>query len=718
VSLDPLSYTEEEYRACLEMNEVEELGTEYDLITGEKKGKHGKKDNKVKRLVKTTKTSKGENATNDSNVTNNDKSSSSSPSLHQLLSQNNKVLPWTKAETDALMELARACDLRWPVIIDRWHSRFRNCPTSGLRKVEDLQHRYYSVGSILAQRRVEVVMAREAANLTGGAAAAVVVSGSGVAEPAVGSGAGGATPANASAVASGPVVDAVASSSSSAANTGNDALRSTAATSDFRPLAPSSTQQQTSLPPAEAEALRTTQQLTALHPSLAPPLSLPGTGTAHRGAKMFDLAAERARRAHLDRIWNRSKAEEREEEELRAELRAVEAQLRKLKKSGKHLAPVGSALAAPPIGTGPPIAMGDGAGGGPALAGMPGGGGAHPAHLANAVKRGAAGAASAARRKGPTSSLFPPRAPPDPFLYTRRDVAASFADTAPVPTPGTPYLQSGRLFPPSVEGHSGLNKSTLKQMGAILNELNVPKEPIPTKRSCDLYDGVRKEALTLLILQKMVLRKEAELTAKRAKLAKMRGEAAAKVEAAVKFEEGKAEEGKDVKEEGAKGGNKSKKTKTAKAKRPRADSVASGASSQGDAAGEGGTGKKGGDGSKKKPRKKSVAVQSAPAATSSTAPPSAASAMPFVPAPPGPVIYGAIPSMPNNATVSPMVASGKQHHSRPQPTNLIPTPLSSSVQPAGANMGAAASVAAPPLAIHPGKTAKKTAKKPRGRKKS
>jgi len=526
----------------------------------------------------------------------------------------------------------------------------------------------------------------------------------------VGSGAGGATPATASAVASGPVVDAVASSSSSVANVGKDALGSAAATGDSRPLATSSTQQQPSLPPAEAEALRTTQQLTALHPSLAPPLSLPGTGTAHRGAKMFDLAAERARRGHLDRIWNRSKAEEREEEELRAELRAVEAQLRKLKKSGKHLAPAGSTLAAPPTATGLPIPMGDGAGGGPAMAGMPGGGGAHAAHLANAVKRGAAGAASAARRKPSSSSLFPPRAPPDPFLYTRRDVAASFTDTAPVPTPGTPYLQSGRLFPPSVEGHSGLNKSTLKQMGAILNELNVPKEPIPTKRSCDLYDGVRKEALTLLILQKMVLRKEAELAAKRGKLAKMRGESAAKVE------EGKTGEGKDVKEEGTKGGNKSKKPKTAKAKRPRADSAASVASSQGEATGESGTGKKGGDGSKKKPRKKSVAVPSASA--SSIAPPSAASALPFVPAPPGPATYGAIPSMPNNAAVSPMVASGKQHHSRPEPTNLIPTSLSSSVQPSGANMSAAASITAPPMAIHPGKTAKKAAKKPRGRKKS
>ena len=68
-------------------------------------------------------------------------------------------------------------------------------------------------------------------------------------------------------------------------------------------------------------------------------------GTAVKGA-VFDLPAERARRAQLDRLWHRSKEEEMEEEGLRAELRIVEAQLRKLKRSGKHLVPAGSSAAA------------------------------------------------------------------------------------------------------------------------------------------------------------------------------------------------------------------------------------------------------------------------------------------------------------------------------------------------------------------------------------
>jgi len=117
----------------------------------------------------------------------------------------------------------------------------------------------------------------------------------------------------------------------------------------------------------------------------------------------------------------------------------------------------------------------------------------------------------------------------DPYFYSNPEdmVDASFQATAPQPTPGTPYLQSGRLFPPAIGGHVGLNKQTLKQMDAILKELGVPVEPIATKRSMDLYDGVRKDALTLLVLQKVVMKKEAEVISKRTKLIKLKGEAAA-----------------------------------------------------------------------------------------------------------------------------------------------------------------------------------------------
>ncbi|KAK1744807.1 DNA methyltransferase 1-associated protein 1 [Skeletonema marinoi] len=123
----------------------------------------------------------------------------------------------------------------------------------------------------------------------------------------------------------------------------------------------------------------------------------------------------------------------------------------------------------------------------------------------NQGKRGISITAAPASAR-PTTTVVS-AAPVDPFFRAHQEVDASFNETAPVPTPGTPYLQSGRLFPPNIEGHAKLKKSTLKQMDEILSELGVPKEPIPTKRSCDLFDGVRKDAMTLLILQKMALRK-------------------------------------------------------------------------------------------------------------------------------------------------------------------------------------------------------------------
>ncbi|KAL7531740.1 hypothetical protein ACHAXR_004209, partial [Thalassiosira sp. AJA248-18] len=660
VSLDPLVYTEEEYGMYLEMVDVEELNKdleeEYDLITGEKKRKKEKKEQQTttadgKQVVEGTKSKSigdGKNSNNDTPSSSKTTTTTASTTLQNQLAQQNKILPWTKAETDTLMELARSCDLRWPVIIDRWHSRFATAtndddkkssssPISCMRKLEDLQHRYYQVGSILAQRRVEEVMAREVAKLGGGGGPVVggdtSTSGGATATAASAAvGAAGIAPGPAAVGAAAPAANTTVKVENADAPTTGAAVT---ATNDFKPTptpsSSTSTQQQQQpstalLPPDQVQALQTAHQLTTLHPSLAPPLSLPATGTAthhHRGAKLFDLAAERARRAQLDRIWHRSKEEEREEDELRSELRNVEAQLRRLKKSGKHLVPAGSGLAAPPAPS----------------SGMTGGGvggtiGSSQGNVHAAAKRGPA------QHKPPPNSLPPPqpthRIPLDPFLHTHTSVSASFADTAPVPTPGTPYLQSGRLFPPSVEGHSGLNKNTLKQMGAILDELHVPKEPIATKRSCDLFDGVRKDALTLLILQKMVLRKEAELTAKRSKLASLQGEAAdaAAAKSEEKKEDGGGMDGNKAEGKGAKG----KKAGKGKAKRPRADSGASAASAEG--------GKKGGgDGPKKKPRKKSAATSSAAAAAASVAPANA-SVVPSIAAtgPPGAATGGTIPS--------------------------------------------------------------------------
>jgi len=438
VHLDPLAYTDEEYQKYLAMSEVEDLGdTLPDFLTVV---------NHIQKGGDGTET-KADTTTEES-------------SFQQQLLQSNKILPWTKAETDVLMELCQSCDLRWPVIIDRWHLRFKKGTVSSLRKVEDLQYRYYQVGSILAQKRVVA----EVTKLSGAS-----------------------TPAGAE----------EALPSKDPKDTAADATVAEASNSQ-----PAASTVQPPLDPSESAALESTLKL----PSAAPSLSFPNTGVSNRG-KMFDLVAERARRKQLEYIWNQSQEEAQEEAALRAELRAVEAQLRKLKKAGKHLVPSGSALAAPPQPAKKASTASTNANAAPTKA-----------NVASAIT-----AAPASAR--PTTTVVS-AAPVDPFFRAHQEVDASFNETAPVPTPGTPYLQSGRLFPPNIEGHAKLKKSTLKQMDEILSELGVPKEPIPTKRSCDLFDGVRKDAMTLLILQKMALKKEAELAEKKAKLERRTSRAA------------------------------------------------------------------------------------------------------------------------------------------------------------------------------------------------
>ena len=55
--------------------------------------------------------------------------------------------------------------------------------------------------------------------------------------------------------------------------------------------------------------------------------ALSANRTTHHGLKPFDHAAEWARRARVERLWRRSKEEEREEKGLRATLNRVIAQI-------------------------------------------------------------------------------------------------------------------------------------------------------------------------------------------------------------------------------------------------------------------------------------------------------------------------------------------------------------------------------------------------------
>ena len=292
---------------------------------------------------------------------------------------------WTKSETDKLMELVRRLELRWAVIHDRWCDYADQTDTAGLRKIEDLQHRYYTVAATLLQVRIAKEASSEVAALSS------------------------ATP---------------------------DPEHAETHMMDT----------------AAARAIATAE-----HPH-QPLIANIATGTTNK--EIFDLQREKQRRAYLEVLWNRTKEDELEEAELRKELRLVEAQLKKLKKSGSHIL--------------------------------------------------AAGSRSASRAVSPV-------------MDTAALLEKSFASTAPTPMPETPYLQSGRLVPPATGGQGGLNKSTLKRMDSILEELKVPNKPIPTKRVCDLYDSVRKDALTLLALQKFAMQQEGQLQAKRLRLAKMGG---------------------------------------------------------------------------------------------------------------------------------------------------------------------------------------------------
>ena len=177
-----------------------------------------------------------------------------------------------------------------------------------------------------------------------------------------------------------------------------------------------------------------------------------------------------AMRWQLDLLWYRSKEEEHEEEELRAELRLVEAQIRKMKKRGGHI-------------------------------------------------QAAQGQASGSRAATPLPSAE--------VAMDRATLDEAFASAAPVPKSGTPYMQSGRLENPEAGGSAGINKALLKRMEVVLKELHVPDEPLPTKRVCDMHDSVRKDTITLIALEKICLRREQEVQGRRARLSKLGGSLAA-----------------------------------------------------------------------------------------------------------------------------------------------------------------------------------------------
>ena len=348
---------------------------------------------------------------------------------------------WTQSETDTLLELCRIYELRWPVIIDRWIGKFGSLSN---KSVEDLQHRYYTIGMVLNRRLVEKAAKVEAENLAKALAAS---KGSG---PAHGMESNDAKAKDRQSLKAQHAIAVAISTSSS------DAVSS---------------------------------MVGDVKANMQPPITATNTGTTNQPT--FDLESERQRRRILEKIWDRSKEEELEEETLRAELKLVETQIRKLKKGGGHILAAAAAAA----------------------------GGAHASGGGSTVP-------TPASSRGPSPIPGSVAAIGDDASFAMLD--SQFTKTAPVPTAGTPYLQSGRLVNPATGGQMAINKTTLKRMEQILKELNVNERPTPTKRVCDMYDHVRKGVLTLLTLQKAMFKNESEVLSRRNRLEKIAGAAVAR----------------------------------------------------------------------------------------------------------------------------------------------------------------------------------------------
>ncbi|KAJ8599373.1 hypothetical protein CTAYLR_007039 [Chrysophaeum taylorii] len=175
-------------------------------------------------------------------------------------------------------------------------------------------------------------------------------------------------------------------------------------------------------------------------------------------SKHFDAQYEEKRRRQLHAAFCRTRAEEAEEKALRDELKAVELESRRLKKSAKQHADAQRAARAAQHGD--------------------------VGHAAQQQQQRAQARAADA-------------------------VARTEKATARRPVPGQPYLQSARLRIP--DAPPGLSKGMLRKLALVLDELGVPQRPTPTELACDAYDALRRDIVTLLSLQKLANVKQAEL---------------------------------------------------------------------------------------------------------------------------------------------------------------------------------------------------------------
>jgi hypothetical protein len=78
------------------------------------------------------------------------------------------------------------------------------------------------------------------------------------------------------------------------------------------------------------------------------------------------------------------------------------------------------------------------------------------------------------------------------------------------PQRNKPCLQSTRLY--MTDNNLQLSKSLMTKMKSYLTELNIPERPVPTKRVCDLVDQIRKSTVSLMSLHNNMKKKEKEIS--------------------------------------------------------------------------------------------------------------------------------------------------------------------------------------------------------------
>ena len=143
--------------------------------------------------------------------------------------------------------------------------------------------------------------------------------------------------------------------------------------------------------------------------------------------------------------------------------------------------------------------------------------------------------AAAAASSGPGRKSLGASAMKDKRFKIKQEVATSLVMTGPAipallpaaPSKGQPCLQSMRLVsnttidaalihtvPPAFlqqsANNANLSKNLVRKMNVLLKELGVPAYPVPTKTVCDILDVVKKDAITLLAIQKSIEEKDGQ----------------------------------------------------------------------------------------------------------------------------------------------------------------------------------------------------------------